>query len=92
MMEWLSAQPWLLSRRQWATSSKPMRHGYWGPSFDDDANRKGAAHLQDSHTKLSDPAESRGAILSQGKILVGFQGRMEFGRARLAAAPSLRSA
>jgi carbamoyltransferase len=59
--------------------SKPMRHGYWGPSFDDDAIEKALLTYKIRHTNLSDPAKAAAQLLSQGKILGWFQGRMEFG-------------
>jgi carbamoyltransferase len=59
--------------------NKPMRHGYWGPSFDDDAIEKALLTYKIRHTKLSDPARAAAQLLSQGKILGWFQGRMEFG-------------
>ena len=57
----------------------PMRHGYWGPSFDDDAIEKALLTYKIRHTKLSDPASTAAQLLSAGKILGWFQGRMEFG-------------
>jgi carbamoyltransferase len=59
--------------------NKPMRHGYWGPSFDDDAIEKALLTYKIRHTKLSDPALAAAQLLSNGKILGWFQGRMEFG-------------
>jgi carbamoyltransferase len=59
--------------------SKAMRHGYWGPSFDDDAIEKTLLTYKIRHTKLSDPAKVAAQLLSQGRILGWFQGRMEFG-------------
>jgi carbamoyltransferase len=59
--------------------NKPMRHGYWGPSFDDDAIEKALLTYKIRHTKLSDPAKTAAQLLQQGKILGWFQGRMEFG-------------
>jgi len=58
---------------------KPMRHGYWGPSFDDSAIEKALLTYKIRHTKLSDPAIIAAQLLSAGKILGWFQGRMEFG-------------
>jgi carbamoyltransferase len=58
---------------------KPMRHGYWGPSFDDDGIEKALLTYKIGHTKLSDPAVTAAQLLSEGKILGWFQGRMEFG-------------
>jgi carbamoyltransferase len=59
--------------------NKAMRHGYWGPSFDDDAIEKALLTYKIRHTKLSDPAKIAAQLLSQGRILGWFQGRMEFG-------------
>jgi carbamoyltransferase len=59
--------------------NKAMRHGYWGPSFDDDAIEKALLTYKIRHTKLSDPAKVAAQLLSQGRILGWFQGRMEFG-------------
>ena len=59
--------------------NKAMRHGYWGPSFEDDAIEKALLTYKIRHTKLSDPAKTAAQLLSTGKILGWFQGRMEFG-------------
>jgi carbamoyltransferase len=59
--------------------SKPMRHAYWGPSFDDQAIEKNLLTYKIRHTTLSDPAGIAAQLLSAGKILGWFQGRMEFG-------------
>ena len=59
--------------------SKPMRHGYWGPSFEDNAIEKNLLTYKIRYTKLSDPAGTAAQLLSAGKILGWFQGRMEFG-------------
>ena len=58
---------------------KPMRHSYWGPSFDDNAIEKALLTYKIRHTKLVDPAATAAQFLSNGKILGWFQGRMEFG-------------
>jgi carbamoyltransferase len=58
---------------------KPMRHGYWGPAFDDEAIEKALLTYKIHYTKLSDPATTAAQLLSEGKILGWFQGRMEFG-------------
>jgi len=65
--------------------SKPMRHGYWGPSFDDAAVESALNTYKIKHTKLSDPATAAAQLLSHGKILGWFQGRMEFGPRALGA-------
>jgi carbamoyltransferase len=59
--------------------SKPMRHGYWGTSFDFDAIEKSLLTYKIRYTQLSDPAAAAAQLLSAGKILGWFQGRMEFG-------------
>jgi len=59
--------------------NKAMRHGYWGPAFDDQAVEKALLTYKIRHTKLSDPAAAAAQLLSSGKILGWFQGRMEFG-------------
>lgn len=59
--------------------SKPMRHGYWGPSFDDAAIESTLNTYKIRHTRVSDPASTAAQLLSNGKILGWFQGRMEFG-------------
>jgi carbamoyltransferase len=59
--------------------NKPMRHGYWGPSFDDNAIEAALHTYKLRCRKLADPASAAAELLSQGKILGWFQGRMEFG-------------
>ncbi|HET8966437.1 MAG TPA: carbamoyltransferase C-terminal domain-containing protein [Candidatus Acidoferrum sp.] len=59
--------------------NKPMRHGYWGPAFDDEAIEKALRTYKIRYTKLGDPASTAAQLLSEGKILGWFQGRMEFG-------------
>jgi carbamoyltransferase len=58
---------------------KPMRHGYWGPGFDDEAIESALRDYKLRYTRLPDPASTAAELLSQGKILGWFQGRMEFG-------------
>jgi carbamoyltransferase len=60
-------------------SIKAMRHGYWGPSFDDTAIEDTLRNYKLPYTRVSDPASTAAELLSQGKILGWFQGRMEFG-------------
>jgi carbamoyltransferase len=59
--------------------NKPMRHAYFGSSFDDDTVATAVKTYKLRHTKLSDPAATAAELLSQGEILGWFQGRMEFG-------------
>ncbi len=58
---------------------KPMRHAYLGPSFDDAAIESALLTYKIRYTRLSDPAVTAAQLLSSGKILGWFQGRMEFG-------------
>ena len=59
--------------------NKPMRHGYWGPCFEDDAIESALRTYKLRYAKVPDPASSAAELLAQGKILGWFQGRMEFG-------------
>lgn len=59
--------------------NRAMRHGYWGPSFDDNAIEAALRTYKLRCAKLADPAGAAVELLSQGKILGWFQGRMEFG-------------
>jgi len=59
--------------------SKAMRHGYWGPSFEDDTIEDTLRTFKLRYARVSDPASIAAELLSQGKILGWFQGRMEFG-------------
>jgi carbamoyltransferase len=58
---------------------KPMRHAYWGPSFDDAAIETALRTYKLRYSRVDDPAEAAAELLSRGKILGWFQGRMEFG-------------
>jgi carbamoyltransferase len=58
---------------------RPMRHAYLGPSFEDDAIETALKTYKIRHSRLSDPAATAAEMLSQGKILGWYQGRMEFG-------------
>jgi carbamoyltransferase len=59
--------------------NKPMRHGYWGPSFGDEAIESALSTYKLRYVRLPDPASTAAELLSKGKILGWFQGRMEFG-------------
>ena len=59
--------------------NKAMRHAYFGPAFDDEAIESALRTYKLRYTRLTDPAASAAELLSQGKILGWFQGRMEFG-------------
>jgi carbamoyltransferase len=58
---------------------KPMRHVYLGPSFDDEAIEAALKTYKIRFTRVADPASIAADLLTQGKILGWYQGRMEFG-------------
>jgi len=60
-------------------SSRAMRHGYLGPSFDDAAIETILKTYKLRYTRLKDVAPAVAELLAQGKIVGWFQGRMEFG-------------
>jgi carbamoyltransferase len=59
--------------------NKAMRHAYLGPAFDDTAIEKVLRTYKLRCARLDDPAATAAELLSRGKILGWFQGRMEFG-------------
>jgi carbamoyltransferase len=58
---------------------KPMRHAYLGPEFDDATIENALRTYKLNYKRLSDTAATAAELLSKGKILGWFQGRMEFG-------------
>ena len=62
-----------------------MRHAYWGPESPDDEIEKALETFKLRSTRVSDPAKTAAEMLSNGKILGWFQGRMEFGPRALGA-------
>ena len=58
---------------------KPMRHAYLGPEFNDEAIENALKTYKLNYARLGDAAETAAELLSNGKILGWFQGRMEFG-------------
>ena len=58
---------------------KAMRHAYLGPEFDDEAIENALRTYKLKYTRQSDVAAAAAELLSNGKILGWFQGRMEFG-------------
>ncbi len=56
-----------------------MRHGYWGPCFDDGAIETALKTYKLRYTRVPDPPSAAAELLAKGKILGWFQGRMEFG-------------
>jgi carbamoyltransferase len=59
--------------------NKAMRHAYLGPAFDDVAIENVLRTYKLRYSRVNDPAEAAAELLSSGKILGWFQGRMEFG-------------
>jgi carbamoyltransferase len=59
--------------------NKPMRHVYLGPQFDDETIENALQTYKLKYARLNDVASAAAELLSQGKILGWFQGRMEFG-------------
>ncbi len=57
----------------------PMRHTYFGPAADDAEIENVLRTYKLRYTRLGDAAKTAADLLSQGKILGWFQGRMEFG-------------
>ena len=58
---------------------KAMRHAYLGPAFDDEAIETALKTYKLRYERAADVAACAAEMLSQGKILGWFQGRMEFG-------------
>ena len=59
--------------------NKAMRHAYLGPEFDDDAIEQALRTYKLKYQRASDVAAAAAELLSKGRILGWFQGRMEFG-------------
>jgi carbamoyltransferase len=58
---------------------RAMRHAYLGPAFDDEAIENTLRTYKLKYARLNDVAARAAELLSNGKILGWFQGRMEFG-------------
>jgi carbamoyltransferase len=58
---------------------KVMRHAYLGPEFDDETIENALRTYKLKYARLNDAAAGAADLLSNGKILGWFQGRMEFG-------------
>jgi carbamoyltransferase len=59
--------------------NKAMRHAYLGPAFDDESIENALRTYKLRYTRVNDVAAAAAELLSHGKILGWFQGRMEFG-------------
>jgi len=58
---------------------KAMRHAYLGPEFGEEGIENPLRTYKLKYTQLNDVAATAAELLSKGKILGWFQGRMEFG-------------
>jgi len=58
---------------------RAMRHAYLGPEFGDEAIETALRTYKLKYARLDDVAAAAAELLSRGKILGWFQGRMEFG-------------
>jgi carbamoyltransferase len=65
--------------------NREMRHAYLGPAFDDEAIEAALKTYKLRYSRINDPAATGAELLSKGKILGWFQGRMEFGPRALGA-------
>ena len=59
--------------------NKAMRHAYLGPEFNDEVIEQSLHTYKLKYQRASDIAAAAADLLSKGKILGWFQGRMEFG-------------
>ncbi|HWW18140.1 MAG TPA: carbamoyltransferase C-terminal domain-containing protein, partial [Candidatus Saccharimonadales bacterium] len=65
--------------------NRAMRHTYFGPAFDESAIETALRTYKLRYSRVDDPAHAAADLLSRGKILGWFQGRMEFGPRALGA-------
>ncbi len=65
--------------------NRAMRHAYLGPAFTDDAIEPVLQTYKLQYKRLDDSAATAADLLSKGKIIGWFQGRMEFGPRALGA-------
>ncbi|HEY2461306.1 MAG TPA: carbamoyltransferase C-terminal domain-containing protein [Candidatus Acidoferrum sp.] len=59
--------------------NRAMRHAYLGPAFDGGAIEMALKTYKIKYSHVDDPSSVAAELLSHGKILGWFQGRMEFG-------------
>lgn len=57
----------------------PLAHAYWGPAYSDAEIQAVLDRAQAEYRSTADPAGAAAELLSQGKVIGWFQGRMEFG-------------
>ena len=58
---------------------RAMRHAYLGPAFEDPDIEAALRTYKLPFSRVADPAKSAADLLSRGKIIGWYQGRMEFG-------------
>ncbi|MHC5112300.1 MAG: carbamoyltransferase family protein [Planctomycetota bacterium] len=59
-----------------------MRHGYWGPSYDDDEIEKALALCGAQYRKTENEEallDETARMIADGKVIAWYQGRLEFG-------------
>jgi len=72
--------------------NKPMRHGYWGPCFDDEAIESALRTYKLRYTRLAGSAQPRQSCFRREKFSVGFRSAWSSARGRWEADDSGRSA
>ncbi|MBS0448811.1 MAG: hypothetical protein JSR59_23045 [Proteobacteria bacterium] len=58
---------------------EPMRHAYYGPSYDDAYIEDELRRCGQSYVRVADPAAAAARCLADGRIIGWFQGATEFG-------------
>ncbi len=76
---------WLLYYQKTGKKPEPLRHLYLGPEYSKEKIRSALEKSGLPYREVSDIAEKTAELLSQGKIIAWFQGRMEFGPRALGA-------
>ena len=70
---------WLLYRRKTGRRPEPLHHLYLGPDYSKDTVKAVLEKSGLQYREVPDIAKETAELLSQGKIIAWFQGRMEFG-------------
>jgi len=61
------------------TGSFELKSPYWGPEYSDDEIESALKNVGVKYEKIENPSKTAGELISQGKIIGWFQGRMEIG-------------
>ena len=66
---------------EWAKQSKRVAHdhNYWGPAYDDEIEGT-LKRYKISYEAVGNPSATAARLISEGKLVGWFQGRMEFGQ------------